>query len=165
MDESALPSNAKLCLKRAWEFAECADLAKATEEVDEAVRLAPNCSECWVTLGHFLRVAERFEESERAIRQAIQIKASDQYAWTEFGLLFRDRGSYERSAFCFRESARICPDYNVYTLLAHVELTFDPQAALRDAERALILKPMWEEALRVRDAAQRAITRKGDEAG
>ncbi len=155
MDDATTNRIAKRYILDAWNLAEQGDYARAVRLVDRALKLRPTWSKPWVVKGHFLREAKRFDESEAVLRKALGIKCADHYAWTELGLLFRDRELFQKAAFCFRRSLEIRPDFNVYTLLANVELTFDPASAVANAEKALKLKPGWHEAIRIRDSGKR----------
>ncbi len=105
----------------------------------------------------------KFQESEDAIRKGIDLAPCGSYAWTELGLLLMDRKLFKKAADCLRKSVQLRPDFNTYTILAAVEFTFDVDAALLDAERALEINPDWDEAMQVRDDAQKAIKKRDDE--
>jgi len=145
---------------KAWRFADRAMWGEAVNCIEQAIQLRPKAPLYWVLKGHFLRESLRCTESEAAIRRALVLDSGFDPAWSELGRLYRDAGEYLEAADCFRRSVSIRPDFNVYTLLANAELTFDPQAALASATAALSLNPDWDEAIRIRDSAKRAIAAK-----
>jgi len=149
----------KQLIARAWRFADAADWVCALGSIDDAIRIRPKAPLCWVAKAHFLRESRRWLESEEACRKALTLDSGFDPAWTELGLLYRDVGEYRNAADCFRRSALLRPDFGVYTLLAIVELTFDPRAAFESANAALTLKPGWEDAIQVRDSAKCAFGR------
>lgn len=67
-------------------------------------------------------------------------------AWVELGRVQYDRGWYEVAAICFRTALEYVSDKGLFTILANVQLTFDPPAALESAKKALAMDPDWEEA-------------------
>lgn len=145
-------------LLQGWEFADANDWTRAIDCVDAAIQINPTVAVCWVTKGQFLRESKSFEAAESALKKAIEIDPAAYCAWTELGILFRDMDLYEQSAECLRESVSLHPDFNTYTILANVELTFDPEAALSDATLALELNPDWDEAIHVRDEAKKLVS-------
>ncbi len=163
MDKQTTIDKAKQYIAAADEAEESGDFAKAVEQMDKALQLRPDFAPYWVSQGNLLRRWSKFERSEDAIRKAIEISPSASYAWTELGLLFKDREFFEKAADCLRRSVQLRPDFNTYTVLADVELTFDADAALLDAEKALELNPGWDEALQVRDAAKEVIEQYDDD--
>lgn len=140
----------------AWKAAESGAWVDAISEIDAAIQQS-NGAKYWAVKGDFLREMKQFAESEFAIRKALEIKPSADYAWAELGLLFKERELYEEAATFYERSVKLRPDHCVYTLLANVQLAFDPHAALANAERALKLEPGWEEAIAIREAAKRQL--------
>ena len=72
-------------------------------------------------------------------------------------MLKQSEGLFERAAFCFGRSAEIAPSAEILTMLANVQLAFDPRQALENSERALSFEADWEEARVVQNAALRQI--------
>ena len=157
MNEQRSIEQAKQYIAAADRAAQSGNFAKAVEQMNKALQLRPGFAPYWVTQGNFLRKWSKFQRSEDAIRKAIEINPAASYAWTELGLLFKDCELFEKAANCLRKSVQLRPESSAYTVLANVELTFDADAALSDAEKALELNPGWDEALQVRDAAKQII--------
>ena len=157
IEERRVIELAKQYVAAADAAANIGDWASAVERMDEALQLRPAFVPYWVSKGHFLRQWLKFGRAEDAIRKAIAINPRACYAWSELGLLFKDRRLFKEAADCLSQSVQLRPDFATYTVLADVELSFDPSAALRDAEKALELNPSWEEAERIRDIALRRI--------
>lgn len=122
--------------------------------LERALELKPKDPLVLVYRGRVLHALARYGEAEKSFRDALNIDGNLCYAWNELGLLFEDRGFFEKAADCLTRSVQLRPDFNSYTVLAKVELMFDVDAALSDAEKALELNPGWDEAIQVRDAAK-----------
>jgi tetratricopeptide (TPR) repeat protein len=169
MTPPALVKKAQGYTELAHAAEEAGDFARAVSWIDKAMQLRPDFVPYRVSRGMFLRQWLRFDESEHEIREAIKLAPSASYAWSELGLLYIDRGFHEHSRFFeqaaeyLRKSSQLRPNYSVLTVLARVELMFDPETALLDAQRALALNPNWDEAMQVREAARAAIDSHQDE--
>jgi tetratricopeptide (TPR) repeat protein len=160
MTRSSREALVRRILAGAWKAADALDWQTAISLADKAVHLMPNHADAWVARGRFLWENGDREVAEESIRKAISINPKSNLAWTELGLLLESDGLYRKAAFCFCKSVEICPDYNVYTLLAGAQLGFDLEAAKRNAENALGLKPGWPEAAGVRAAAEEGLRKR-----
>ena len=128
--------------------------------LEQSLEIDPKDPLLLVYRGRVLHALARCAEAERSFRDALEIDRSISFAWNELGLLLRDCSRFEEAAECLRESAKLRPDFNTYTVLAGVEMSFDLRAALVDAEKALELNPNWDEAIQVRNAARVLIERR-----
>lgn len=152
---SSTGKEAQQLLRRAWDAAGKGDLAGALREIDRALELRPKQTRCWATRGSFLREMSRLDEAEAVLRTAIELDERNFLAWTELGQVYESKGLFEKAAFCLERSVELKPDYHTYTMLANVQLTFDADAALRNAGKALELNSEWGEAEAVKQKAQR----------
>lgn len=152
-----MDAQVKQHIAEAVEAEQSGDFGKAVDQMKNALHLCPRCVPYWVSLGNLYRLMLKFQESEEAIRKGIEIDSSASYAWSELGLLYRDKRSYEKSAEYLMTSVQLRPDFSTYTVLAAVVLMFDADAALLHAEKALELSPDFDEAIEIRDAAKRII--------
>ncbi len=110
--------------------------------------------------GRILHALGGDKEAERSFREAIDLKSDFSYAWSEIGLLLKDCERFVESAECLRQSALLRPDCSTYTVIARVELEFDPDASLRDATKALELNPDWDEAIQIQNTAKQMVDRR-----
>jgi len=152
---SSTGKEAQQLLRRAWDAADKADLAGALREIDRALELRPKQTRYWATKGSFLREMGRLDEAEAVLRKAIELDERNFLAWTELGQAYESKGLFEKAAFCLERSVELEPDFNTYTLLANVQLAFDAEAAIRNANKALELNSEWDEAETVKRKAQR----------
>jgi len=152
-----MSTTAKELADRSRVAADSGDYVTALLLIDRAIKEDPYHIRYPVTKGSFLRVLRRFDESEELLRQSISTFSVNYVAWTELGLLQRDTNGFEAAAFCYEQSIRQREDFNVYTLLANVQLAFDPRCALLNAEHAIKLNPDWDEAIAIRDRARSLI--------
>ncbi len=144
----------------AWKAFKSGDSTGALSYLDTAVSLASDAatkSAYLATKGGFLN---RLGLPERAIvlcEEAVTLVPKNYHAWSQMGLAFLRLERYEDAARCFSEVVRLQPNHGLYTLLARAQVEFDPMAALKSAEKALELQPSWDEAVRVRELAQRRV--------
>ena len=107
--------------------------------------------------GRVLSALGRHEEAEQSLRDALGVDGNFSHAWSELGMLMESKGSFEKAAFCYEQSVKISPSAEVLTMLANMQLAFDPQKSVYNAERALSIDPEWAEARTVRDSAKSEI--------
>lgn len=69
-------------------------------------------------------------------------------------------GKNELAAKNFKNALKLHPDFNLYTIIASVELAFDPDLALVHATKALEIEPNWEEARNILNMAKKLIAEK-----
>lgn len=138
---------------------EFGDLPLAIERMNEALKLQPSSARYWVILGNLYRTLKNLEESEFAIRKGIEFNPSASFAWTELGLLYRDRKDYQKASEYLLKSSQLRPDVNTFTVLAAVCLAFDAKTSLRYANKALRIEPNFDEAISMRDAALRKLSK------
>ena len=137
------------------------DFEKAIEELDKAIQLSPSATVCWTTKGHFYSELGKFKEAKKSFRTATKLAPERSLTWAGLGMAQMNLKEYKSAAQNFRKAVNLQPDFNLYTMLANVELTFDPKLALADAKKALKLEPNWDEALKVHKAAEQVIAKKG----
>jgi tetratricopeptide (TPR) repeat protein len=109
--------------------------------------------------GRELAALGRYDEAEHSLRSALSVDETFSHAWNEFGMLMELKGEFEKAAFCYEQSAKIAPSVEILTVLANVQLVFDPQKAADNAERALAIDPEWTEAQVIRNSARMQIQR------
>ncbi len=149
-----MTDSASQLISKAWNAIWAGDLTEALALINLAIQIELNDLSFLVTKAHVLRLLNRFNESEHILRTCIANSSTNYFAWTELGLLNRDNDEWEVAEFCFEKSLEQKADFNVYTLLASVQLLTDPSKALLSAEKALELKPGWAEAVEIRDRAK-----------
>lgn len=74
----------------------------AAAAIRENSTLHSNAGLCFMRLG-------RYEESEEAFRQAIQVDSKNEYAWNNLASLYFRQGGYEEALEFSRESIRLNP--------------------------------------------------------
>jgi len=136
------------------------DFEKAIEELDKAIQLSPSATVCWTAKGEFYYELGKFKESKKAFKTATELAPERSLTWAGLGMAKMKLKEYKSAAQNLRKAVNLQPDFNLYTILANVELTFDPELALADAEKALELEPNWDEALKVHKAAKQLIAKK-----
>lgn len=147
----------------ASEFSSKGNHAKALLLIEEALALSPKDPMVLVYQGRVLLALGRHDDAEQSLRAALGIDGNLPYAWNELGMLMQSRGAFEKAAFCYEQSAGISLSVEVLTMLANVQLAFDPEKAIETAERALSVDSEWTEAQAVRNAAKNEIRRRSEE--
>ena len=113
--------------------------------------------------GRELHSLERYDEAEQSLRDALAIDDNLTHAWNELGMLMESKEAFEEAAFCFEQSAKLSPNVDVLTMLANMQLAFDPQKSVENAKRALSFDPDWDEAQTILKSAKRQIRERGEE--
>jgi len=116
-----------------------------------------------VHYGSVLRALRRYDEAEQALLAALEIDEDLSHGWNQLGMLLQFREEFEKAALCYERSVKISPNVDILTVLANVQLAFDPEKSLENAERALSIDPDWAEARTILDAAEREIHRRSSE--
>ena len=111
-------------------------------------------------MGSELHDLGKLDEAERILHQALDLDSRFHLAWAQLGLVMGAREEFEKAAYCFEQAASISLDKSVYTMLANMQLAFDPWSAATNARQALSFDPGWEEASRVLATAQKEIARR-----
>jgi tetratricopeptide (TPR) repeat protein len=137
--------------------------ADALALIERALEFEPRDPMILAYRGRELHALERFDEAERSLRDALGIDRGLTHAWNELGMLMRSRGFFEKAAFCFEQSAEVSPDVYVLTILANMQLAFDPQKSVENAESALAIDPDWDEAQTILESAKRKLRRRGED--
>ena len=125
--------------------------------LDSAINLVdcPKVQSVYYTIqGGFLLQHQHHSRAIDAFKTAVETLDKNYVAWNHLGLAYFDLGEFENAANSFGASIAIRPDFNAFTLLAKSQLHFDAAAAVQSAESALRLKPDWDEAMEVCDAAK-----------
>ena len=104
----------------AVEAEQSGNFGEAVFRMQNALRLCPRCVPYLVSLGNLYRSMLKFQESEDAIRKAIEIDPLASYAWSELGLLYLDKRSYKEAAQFLMTSVQLLPRFSTYTVLAHL---------------------------------------------
>jgi tetratricopeptide (TPR) repeat protein len=92
------------------------------------------------------------------LNTAVRLDERSNLAWAELAQAYEMQERYEKAAFCYEQAAEIKPNVSYYTMLANVQLTFDPESAVQNADKALEIEPGSEEATGVRNRAQELIS-------
>ena len=140
--------------RRAWNMKKDGDLDGALQEIERVLQLRPENTLLWTNKGAFLRDMDRLDEAEQALVRALEQDKRNFFAWTELSQVYESKELFEKAAFCLEQSVEIKPNFTTYTMLANVQLAFNSESALRNANKALKLNPKWEEAERVKRRAQ-----------
>lgn len=135
------------------------DPAGALDLLDRALEIRPRDPIVLVYRGRVLIASGRHDEAEQSLRTALGIDGNLSHAWNELGMLMESRGKFEKAAHCYEESARMAPCAEILTMLASMQLAFDPQKAIESAKRTLSLDSDWSEAQTVLDAAEKETRR------
>ena len=143
----------------AGELSDRGEPARALVLLEQALALKPGDPVLLTYQGRVLRALGRGGEAERVLRGAIDVDEGLVHAWNELGMLMEEREEFEEAASCFEQSAKRAPNRDVLTMLANMQLAFDPRSSVENAERALALDPEWEEARRVLASAKRELRR------
>lgn len=149
------------CYRAACEARDQNKFKKAIKLIDEAFSLFPTKTtnfKLLITKGDILESLKKYKEAEKVARKAIRVKPNHWAGWLLLGSINTNLKYYEKAAYCYKKVISKKPNFNFYTILANCELTFDPQAALRDAQAALKINPKWDEAIKVRDKAKQLLT-------
>lgn len=155
----------RLCIQ-SYVLAEDGDLEGSLALVEKALALRPDHPFVLTYYSRVLRSLSRFDEAEAAVRAAserheefrVSAPAIMSKVWGEYGTLHEERGAYVKAAYCYELSAKLRPRASMFTILASVQLTFDPQSALHNAQRALGMDPDWDEAQVILAAAKRLLS-------
>jgi tetratricopeptide (TPR) repeat protein len=135
--------------------------SEALELLDRALEIKHDDPVVLTHYGAVLRKLQRLDEAEKPLRAALRIDQELTPAWDHLGMVYQEREEFEKAAYCYEQSARITPRAAVLTMLANVQLTFDPHKSLENAREALSLDPQWDEAQKILDSARREIRRLG----
>lgn len=160
IDKFSKSNSSKSALERAWDLAENGNLKDALSIVECEIKAEPQNPLPITIKGMFLREASRLEEAEKELKIALRIDPGHPAAWGQLGLIWRERGFYQKAAFCFQQLVEKVKDHSAFTLLADSQLAFDPQAALSSAKQALQYKPDFDEALEILRLAQESLESK-----
>jgi tetratricopeptide (TPR) repeat protein len=79
------------------------DAGKATADLDEAIRLEPDCYSAWFNRGVTRHEAKDLEAAERDLRKAVSIRASPE-GTLALGRVLHDRGDYDRALSLYRDA-------------------------------------------------------------
>ncbi len=150
-------AHGRLCVE-AVELSSDGMHAEALDLLERALEIKPSDPKALVYRGSVFHALGRYHEAEQSLRDALEIDRSITHAWNELGMVMESIGLFERAASCFEQSAKISPNTSVLTMLASMQLAFDPQKSVHNAERALSIDPTWDEAQAVRDAAKRTMS-------
>lgn len=135
----------------------------AVELLDKALELEPDNHHILTYQGVALHELGRFEEADRSLRKAVGINSDDMHAWNALGMLNEDQEFFERAAFCYEQSVRISVSVENLTVLANVQLVFDPHSSARNAELAMALEGDHEETRVILESAHRELRKQTEE--
>ncbi|WP_028574299.1 tetratricopeptide repeat protein [Desulfonatronovibrio hydrogenovorans] len=85
---------------------------KAIEYLKLAYKDNPGSVHIYNRLGMALRKLGRFEDSEKAYQQAIQIHSKDEYLHFNLGRLYIDAGKLTEARLCAEKALKINPDFD-----------------------------------------------------
>lgn len=142
-------------IRMARKCTEDGNLEGALSIMEKAIVADPSNPVLIIYKGQLLLDLSREEDAEKEFKRALKLDPKNPYAWGHLGLLMQSREEFERAAFCFQRVVEEIPDHNTLTILANVQLAFDPESALLNAEKALQCNPEWEEAKEVLRTAKK----------
>lgn len=100
----------------------------------------------WLIYGHHLRAARFDDEAERVLRRAIHMEPDMRFTWSELGHLRDDQNRLGDALNAFEKAIALDPTYSICTIAADLAFRLGQRdRAIELAERALSLKPGWEE--------------------
>ena len=149
---------------RAFAFAVKGQFARALEDYDEAIRLAPNDSELFNNRGNVHRFNGDVDRALADLDQAIRLDPNNGRAYNNRGVAYRQKGDHTRAIADFTAAIRLLPnDANLHANRGVMyQVTGNYDLALADHEQALRLDPNLVVALYARGIAK---IQKGDAAG
>ena len=120
------------------------DATEAELEFKQISVTYPQLSAPFVNLGILLRRSGRLDQSEDALKSAVQRNASSAVAWTELGATQRLRGEFQDAAASYDKAIAADPNYAA----AYRNLGVVSDLYLADPERALTAFERYKEITR-----------------
>ena len=131
----------------AWEMK---NFKLALSYVDQALSIKPFVARYRRLRGMIYEEIGQPDLAEIDYLMAVGIRPDWPKGLCSIGMFYYEKQEYGKANKYFFISSELEPDPEVFTLLANINLNENPETALKFAEKALILRPDWEEAVNLR---------------
>lgn len=148
-------NNAKKYLTQSLNKSKEGNYEEALKLIQKAIDLFPNATVFWTFKSEYFFEMKNYEDALKCVDKAIELKDRNFHAWSLKGAIYEGLKDYELSAEAFQKSLEIKQDFNIYTLLANVQMNFDLKSAICNASKALKLNPEWDEAKNILNQAKK----------
>lgn len=105
------PAQAAAEFERAVGLLQSGEIAEAELEFQQLAARYPELAGPLINLGIIHRKADRLEQSEQALRSAVERREANAVAWSELGVTLRMRGKFHEAADAYRRAIAADPQF------------------------------------------------------